>query len=1641
MKELFVTAEQIRQPERVYTSKSLGVQAIQPPRLVKGENHSAPGDRQDLTPEARASYAGKGSTIYMAEGNMDGGNQQTNTQTQTTAVQPAGLEHAAEVSPQKPLAEAMGFTAEQQRSLRLEWEAYAGRPEKVDYVPKTHKKIDREDSKEVNDFDDLIEIGVTPEDYERLQPKPAAELRRDWNEFRKNTGDENIRAMPDSDINQLIKMGVTPEQFQGNRILFEKKLHPEKIKRLRQAWIARFNHSDEGRAEYRRKLPFINTLIAQGIWPEDFEANYNWSAFFDPKADKGRTKKESVIKKLFKAVVSGVLELERQDEVKEEEKDPAGYQVKAKERKQSFARVLWGALNIRKEEEAKAENRVFVLGMDERSAQEKAIELGAEPERRKYTSIAGVRTEDGRSAVNPLEVIATSKLSREERLAAVIDRIKSYLPGDIRDNFNLTEAQADEFMRIHKIGGIYNLSLGQAREKYKDLQTWLADIGVNEVYRKGLTRQLMEAGLAGGPGEPGNQTPEGEPQRSDPWEQYNEYFRSREYKEYFSKLPPEKQAKELQWNQWLEEEHNAGREFSAKEITKAMMDKEVGISPEDSVLSKDPDAYKEQDPNRMTPQQRNKANEIVQMFIEQGFSVDLNDPAIANMVIRYAKMPGNITPVQVAAMAKAITASASAQQMAEKQVQEVTPELQEEAGRAWENWLLKEDQEGRHHRGDAEKMRRIEEWRKIGKKPDDKGVMQENTGREEPPDINDPVNILTPEPDWEGKGLPSAREEALRIPEQQKTLWERLQDTYAANKDKARLDMEQVALDLFDREIPSSVQDLAWQIGMSAPDMYGVLGEHPVWEVVYKDGGRRLKKEDMKDLYNSELTVGRVNRANFIRWLRDRMTYMHGDTPDDPIDFETAISIDKPYRPVYFKEARTNPGKYFRDVENIRERRRLQAQLLNAPDDQKQVIRDQIESLPVLMEDLLDEFKRETWDFGDTRTRDLHYRARSGDKQEFVKMMAELNQRSSFTKTVWEGRSLFDWAFTMDQNYGTKDHKVGAGIVTAYLTYYNLTDTKKLREILGPDSSLLTKAGLKRSRDIAAGILNINGDRQREYRGKADTELDGVRNAYFSDKTIEGMFEYSHSQLYDKDKGMKRIYEDIGLASEFNSRKFEPVMVNGVQKVNKDGEKVWREVDAQGNEVINEWAFIDSMNVFKSPQFNAKTEHVLHTAIQADIAKKCGLYMSTGENGNQGVDDLNTKFAEMFAFQMTRWTGAQARNNQSAAGYDAWVSLMKTRTYRMKYGEADRSEATGNPYTIHELRSLNTDMMTAIRTETKISKDDLDPAKNPLASKYMGQGEGANKTPLAIMEEMLAAWNTKGLSDKEKSELFIEKSKQLLFPGNTLKYFVFDHVARGMEIYDQVMKAEEIRLEKFTRIDMFKGVTFERDQFQAAVQDKFLKPMRYLLSTWNQTDFAQTVRSNRGHENNTGWKDISLAEDMFGREMLDIPEFWERVDPGTPGAKKYHLRNKNMEWEDSWRMPNQISGKEVNNNRPQLIKQMAKTRIAAELYAHVDLHSNDPRYDFRYYETIYQALESLAGGVEGDETDLKSAKTILDPNRRYFTKEDILWIRKKSNTTQGRLYGMALLKAILWDGLIKGGMQGAGIFMKATVAEQAKAVP
>jgi len=653
---------------------------------------------------------------------------------------------------------------------------------------------------------------------------------------------------------------------------------------------------------------------------------------------------------------------------------------------------------------------------------------------------------------------------------------------------------------------------------------------------------------------------------------------------------------------------------------------------------------------------------------------------------------------------------------------------------------------------------------------------------------------------------------------------------------------------------------------------------------------------------------GNFRPENFLRWVRHWMIYWHKDSPDEEYNYGQKIGLLRDYNPISLSAMISNPDRFFRSWKS------------------KEVNGHKVH---YVYYDLVEQIKKELWLFAASRSFDINYRKIMGSDTELPKIIQQLYANNTFTKTVWEGKSALYHILTLPDIFvdakvsGNKekeekqDSRVGEALNTAFLTYYNLSDHEELEKLLGKDSPLLDPRRIKQKLMEMAdseGLL----DQWKTYVDPAD--------------------------LKKLDSGDPQdLIEFINI---FNLATKPIRIINAVRSLIRESiaEKFnLYEFDENGNPIMEDTFIYD-------PETGQKTE-----------VKK----------GKKKIDSTVAEYAEIFALSMARWTGAAARNDTAAVGYDAWTKVQVTDDYRMKQLAYSRSGAFGNPYTIHMLKQLGRDFFTATNVES------FEP--------YDEKGHLRKKMTLKVLEEM------QSVAGNEKA--YKSVASQLVFPENTMRSFANDHVSRTFEIFHQIIEAEEIRIDKFTHFDYGRGITFDRKAFEEAVKEKFFKPMRYAWSTYAQINFAQRVRA---MDQDGNYKEMYLAEAMFGREILDIPEFWVK----DKNKRKIPIDAPNWHEKIDWEYLN------TRNAKVALWRQVALGRLAAELYAHRDKYSKDPYYGIAFYEQVIGALEELPASVMGDEFDLRSAKE----SGRFFTKRDIEWLRKKSNTTRAQLFGKQAIK-------------------------------
>lgn len=762
------------------------------------------------------------------------------------------------------------------------------------------------------------------------------------------------------------------------------------------------------------------------------------------------------------------------------------------------------------------------------------------------------------------------------------------------------------------------------------------------------------------------------------------------------------------------------------------------------------------------------------------------------------------------------------------------------------------------------------------------------------------------------------------------------------------------------------------------------------YQIMDKEQDDDYKPGGAFELLNNK---GEFQPNNFLHWVRHWMMYWHMDSPDAKHDFGREISVIKDYGSQALADLIKNPGKFFRSWRAAGQGAKEEFQVY---------------------QELVEQIKRETWLFGSSREFDIAYKENMGAEEQLSKALQQMFFLNPFTKTVWDQKSSLYWIMNMPQRFKNveeggrqDDSNAGRALNTAYLVYYNIADPEMLKKLLGKDTALLDRLKLKH--EVKTQMV----------RDKITLGNGIVLDKNFLDRTqfTQAQVDAYVNQIDDED--IKKYLSKDDLAA-----------LNGDKDIT------------------------DLINIFNQPQKSSRIQNVVRTILQDELIKKYDLYVKDAngnyvyeteiikdtegkpvkdEHGNYVRKDVKHKaadgsegervpkkdmttvgYANTFALSMARWTGAGARNDTAAVGFDAWSKLQNTEEYRTKQASPTRIGAYGNPKTLHMFKQLATDLMNGTMV--------MD-----------------GKMSIEALEEMFEA-------SEGTQEDYYKASSQLVFADNAMRSFTVDHMNRVFAVYGQIMNTEEIKLEKFVKHDLFYGMQLERGAFEKALKENFFKPMRYAWSTYAGLDLSKKVRTQnpsykeyrkRYKEGDPRldtdprcqpYMEVHLAEAMFGRELLDIPEFWQ-AEKGKDGKelKDHHghpVPKKGIEkikiTDENWADKIDWSKLANKDHKHMLWRRAAWGRIAAEIHAHRDRHSSDPKYNDWIYNEVIEALETIGDGVGGDEFNMQKSRE----KGKNLTHEEIEWIRKKAGITEGQIMRRALFMDILVS--LKEGLKDIG---------------
>ena len=235
----------------------------------------------------------------------------------------------------------------------------------------------------------------------------------------------------------------------------------------------------------------------------------------------------------------------------------------------------------------------------------------------------------------------------------------------------------------------------------------------------------------------------------------------------------------------------------------------------------------------------------------------------------------------------------------------------------------------------------------------------------------------------------------------------------------------------------------------------------------------------------------RINKANFVRWARDRAMYHHlNNSRDMQLQITRLVGIVNEFgstTSIYSMDE--NRGRFFKDAETGR-----------------------------VLDDLADQLKTEIWLFGNMRNYDLIYKEYMGQDSKLPEFLVNVHNKEELTigDSMERIMTLSEVFLGDDANKDNpQDMKVGDAARKAYEIYYYMSDLGKLREILGEDSIFFKKEGLINVFKILSKKAHTDSIEK--------TEMDQIEKLFVGDKINEAAFIEFINPFNDQNKSDKGI--------------------------------------------------------------------------------------------------------------------------------------------------------------------------------------------------------------------------------------------------------------------------------------------------------------------------------------------------------------------------------------------------------------------------------------------------------------------------------------------------------------------------------------
>lgn len=522
-----------------------------------------------------------------------------------------------------------------------------------------------------------------------------------------------------------------------------------------------------------------------------------------------------------------------------------------------------------------------------------------------------------------------------------------------------------------------------------------------------------------------------------------------------------------------------------------------------------------------------------------------------------------------------------------------------------------------------------------------------------------------------------------------------------------------------------------------------------------------------------------------------------------------------------------------------------------------------------------------------------------------------------------------------------RDTRVGDAELIANDIYYNLSDLDELRDITGGEKGVfMTKSGFKKTlflQQIAAGVKYEWDDGPNDTPGFYDKAED---NFYF---------------VHPETKKRTYIFKPDGSLDEKNYLSY----VNFFNAPTPDKTQVDFVRDLV-RLTAAEKAGIES-GLAKDPAElqERKNKYNELAAKSKDDADK---YYKRLVNAAR----INTKFAEYSSFIQQRPLMVAARNDTNRRGYDASTKLDINYIIRQS-GENTAGPIGSTEFLKHQIiKNFGVDFVAGLKTESR-------------------------RSPYEIFRDMRHILNDETLTQDQKADKKKALMDELRFQDNAALDYSSNAIARAYQIFHQVTGAQGLDLDKIVTRNFFEGIKYNTAEFEKQIKDDFIKPMRYAFSSNSALKFGELYRSFEQNKNDMPvykWK--TLADHMFGDEVLD--DIRKDAVENKLEIKRFDEGGKLKDTKDMTpfeRYQEYLNGGEA---RYRIVKNISRARIAAELRKHRNRWGPAQRWNGDMVNKFIQALETIRE-FKKDENG-----NVVETGNRFFSPEDIAWIRKSSGT-------------------------------------------